>query len=636
MKTHIKSPNRLPCLLPALLLLSILPARGEPVTILNESFEGAPAVAWQHAWGTAETSADRARSGQKSLQCTVEDQYGMSVHYYDMPVKPGATYTLSAWIFIPEQEKDCFPQLQLCRENWFPVGPENMKCSPTRRGDWEELRCRWTNSQNLTSIRVALHDNPQREGLGGAVYFWDDVVMTEEGGSPAQHETADAHAAMPENMDEKSAGGRGKVSAPPQARGHNPDALSGLEVKPAGGMNVTVTSGRARLLGRDVPVAETTLEIAPPRSMQITDEATTLSDEMPESFNKGTALQHCVGIAATLPCLEAGSIIIKEKPGRDGLVYEQGRDWRADEVWGRVGRLPGGRIAAGQTVYIDYRTRPLRVDTICISPEGRVSINQGDSQKVCPSIPNADYGSLALCRIFLDYGCQRITGKEIYPVGGAFPQPDPAALNENRSRVEKTRAKLEQGKDVTIVAWGDSVTQGGDASRPELRFCEAFAQALRFKYPQARIRLVNAGRGGWNSGKSLPLFEDDVLKHKPDLVTMEFVNDMGLPEPVLRSNWFNAIDRVRAIGGETIVVTPHFVLPMWMNFPGTATPETRPNVEALRKIAGEKQVALADASRRWEHLAIEGVPYPVHLRNGINHPDDFGHGLFTEELMRLF
>jgi lysophospholipase L1-like esterase len=209
-------------------------------------------------------------------------------------------------------------------------------------------------------------------------------------------------------------------------------------------------------------------------------------------------------------------------------------------------------------------------------------------------------------------------------------------LNENRSRVAKTREKLEQGQDVTIVALGDSVTAGGDASRPELRFGEAFVQALRYKYPNARIKFINAGRGGWNSSRSLPLFEDDVLKYKPDLVTMEYVNDMGLPDPALRKNWFEAIDRVRAIGGEAIIVTPHFVLPMWMKFSDNATPETRPNVEGLRRIAAEKQVAIADASKRWEHFALEGVPYLVHLRNGINHPDDFGHALFTEELMRLF
>ncbi|MCF7818819.1 MAG: hypothetical protein K9M54_13160 [Kiritimatiellales bacterium] len=592
-----------------LLLVSMLTttAFGEDAasrTLLRESFESAPVVPWQHVWGEAATSKEQSREGKQSLKCTVENKYGMSVHYCDLPAKAGATYTLSACLFIPRQDKACFPQLQLCNVIWG----VKAQATPVEKGEWENLRCQWTNTENLKTIRVALHDNCRQEGLGGAAYFWDEVELVEEGGTMVQS----------------------------GERGQNPDVLSGLEVKPAGGMKITVAAGKARVLGREVSVAETTLDIAPPQMLTITDEATTLTDEVPVSFGKGTALVQCLGSGPTLPCLDPGSIVVKDKPGTGGLVYEQGKDWRTDGLWGRLGRLPEGRIQAGQKVYIDYRTHLMRVDTLCIDPTGRVSLRQGDSQRVCPSIPAADYGSLALCRIFIDYGCRAITEKEIYPVGEDYPQPDVDFLSVQRARVAKMRKKLEQGQDVTVVAWGDSVTAGGEASRPELRFADAFAQALRYKYPNARIKFINAGRGGWTTSRSLPLFADDVLKYKPDLVTMEFVNDMGIDAQTMRKNWSEAIDRVRAIGGESIVITPHFEMPMRMNFPGNGTPETRPNVEVLRKISDEKQVALADASKRWAHLITEGIPYPVHLHNGINHPDDFGHTLFVEELMRLF
>ncbi|MBI3921475.1 MAG: SGNH/GDSL hydrolase family protein [Armatimonadetes bacterium] len=423
----------------------------------------------------------------------------------------------------------------------------------------------------------------------------------------------------------------------PGARGRNPDALEGLEVKPAGGMKVSVSAGKARVMGREVKVEATTLEIAPQVVLQATHEGTALTDEEPQGWGKGTPLAHCNSVGTTLPgCLEQGSIVIKEKPGQDGVVYEKGKDWRADEIWGRVGRLPEGRIKAGQTVYIDYRARQLRVDTICIDDSGKVLLRQGDNQKMCPSIPEPDYGTLALCNVYLDYGCREISEKGIYPIGEPYQPPDVDVLESHRGQVAKTRAKLEKGEGVTIVTWGDSVTAGGDATRPEYRFTDAFAQALRYKYPEARIKLINAGRGGWSTNGSLPLFEEDVLKYKPDLVTMEFINDMGMSEENLRKNWNEAIDRVRAAGGEVVIITPHFAMPLWMGFTGIETPENRHNVEVLRKISEEKQVALADASKRWEHLAAEGVPYLIHLRNGINHPDDFGHGLFVEELMRLF
>jgi len=64
--------------------------------------------------------------------------------------------------------------------------------------------------------------------------------------------------------------------------------------------------------------------------------------------------------------------------------------------------------------------------------------------------------------------------------------------------------------------------------------------------------------------------------------------------------------------------------------------ETRPQVQWLRDIAEEKGAGVADASRRWEHLASEGIPYTTLLWNGINHPDDRGHLIFAQELMKYF
>jgi len=600
-----ESVNRSAKYLPALgVWISLLAGMAQARTLLRESFETASLVRWQHVWGTAAVTDERAHSGSKSLRCTIENRYGMSVHYCDFPARAGATYTLTAYLFIP-QDRECHPVLQLCQTNWEVLS----QAVPNKKNEWVELRCEWTNKDGLSYVRVALHNAPWKEGLGGATYYWDDIVLREEGG-----------------IMEKAG-----------ARGKNPYVIAGLEVTPAGGMKVAVAAGKARLMGEEVSVQPAILDVAPQVVLSIKNEALQLTDEKPQGWGKGTALRHCLGFGASLPgCLEPGSIRVKEKPDDGGIAYEKGKDWIADEMWGRLGRLADGRIKAGQTVYVDYRIRLLRVDTICISPEGKPYIRQGDSQRFCPSIPGADYGSLALCNIYLPYGCKEITPKEIYPIGEPFPSPDVDFLESHRARVAKTRAKLESGQEVTIVAWGDSVTAGGDATRPEFRFPDAFAQALRYKFPQARVNLINAGRGGWNTDMSLPLFSDDVIKHKPDLVTMEFVNDMGMTEEHLRKNWFQAIDQVRAAGGEVVIITPHFTMPQRMGHDGLETPETRPAVAFLRQIAEEKQVALADASKRWEHLAAEGIPYFIHLRNGINHPDDFGHQLFVDELMRLF
>ena len=64
--------------------------------------------------------------------------------------------------------------------------------------------------------------------------------------------------------------------------------------------------------------------------------------------------------------------------------------------------------------------------------------------------------------------------------------------------------------------------------------------------------------------------------------------------------------------------------------------ETRDYTRFLREFAAERKLAVADAAARWEHLKYEGIPYAVLLTNGINHPEDTGHRMFAEELIKCF
>jgi hypothetical protein len=117
---------------------------------------------------------------------------------------------------------------------------------------------------------------------------------------------------------------------------------------------------------------------------------------------------------------------------------------------------------------------------------------------------------------------------------------------------------------------------------------------------------------------------------------IEFVNDMGFSPELMRANYYKAIAQVRAIGGEVILVTPHFTMPSMMGFTDVWGTDKRAACQALREIAEEKQVGLADAARVWQHLAKVGLPYTTLLYNGINHPDDHGHQIFIDELLKFF
>ena len=242
---------------------------------------------------------------------------------------------------------------------------------------------------------------------------------------------------------------------------------------------------------------------------------------------------------------------------------------------------------------------------------------------------------MALANLFFDYRAEKITDNEIFVIGRPFPKESPEACQAKAALVPGARKRLAEGGTLKIGFWGDSVTCGADVDKKD-SYVESFIRELKQTYPKATIDYFNAGIDGSSTGGRLPNLQKDVLDQKPDLVIIEFVNDMGYSPEVMQKHYGEAIDKIRAIGAEVILVTPHFTMPAWMGFEGSRGKENRAACLELKKIAQQKQTGLADASRRWEYLAEEGLPYVTLLFNGINHPDARGHQLFVEELMMHF
>jgi lysophospholipase L1-like esterase len=263
-----------------------------------------------------------------------------------------------------------------------------------------------------------------------------------------------------------------------------------------------------------------------------------------------------------------------------------------------------------------------------------------------PAAP--DTGCTAVAHVFVAYRATEVRPDDIYPIRET---PAQAVTASTHGRIPRTLAKLVAGQKVTIVCWGDSVTAGGNASKPELRYVDLFAAGLRSRYPQATLDVQNISLGGSNSrqwlhpdkfpyrgasGSSSAAQFSRILAAKPDLVTIEFVNDAGLTPALVDATYGEILDRLQPLGAEVILITPHFTMWRMMGFHAMREAERRPYVLALRQFATEHSLALADTSARWQHLAAEGLPYLTLLDNTINHPDDRGHRLFAEELWKCF
>jgi lysophospholipase L1-like esterase len=115
-------------------------------------------------------------------------------------------------------------------------------------------------------------------------------------------------------------------------------------------------------------------------------------------------------------------------------------------------------------------------------------------------------------RIIIDYG----TG---------FVQPD-YNVNTNFNRLQKLKAKVASGKNITIGVIGGSITAGANA---EPMISNSYSGRIKnyfeTKYGIA-VNLVNAGIGSTNSYFGAIRAEEHVLKNNPDLVIVDYcVND---------------------------------------------------------------------------------------------------------------
>jgi acyl-CoA thioesterase I len=201
----------------------------------------------------------------------------------------------------------------------------------------------------------------------------------------------------------------------------------------------------------------------------------------------------------------------------------------------------------------------------------------------------------------------------------------------------KTKQKLAAGDRVRIVAFGDSITAGGDASEPDLIFWQRWADALRHEYPRANIEAINGATGGDATGQGLQRLQAKVLQEKPDLVLIGFgMNDhnivgYGVPLPAFGDNLRAIIDRIRADTGAEVVLFSAFPPnPKW-HF-GSHNMEAYAN--AAEAVACEKNCAFADVYHLWLTAASKKKPEDL-LANNINHPNDYGHWIYFQALLSL-
>ena len=201
--------------------------------------------------------------------------------------------------------------------------------------------------------------------------------------------------------------------------------------------------------------------------------------------------------------------------------------------------------------------------------------------------------------------------------------------------LRSTKFKLEMGKNLKIVAFGDSITAGGDASRAALIFWQRWADDLQHKYPRAHITAVNGATGGDSTVQGLQRLKTKVLDEKPDLVLIGFgMNDHnagGVPIPDFERNLEEMIACIRnATEAEVILYSAFPPNPKWK----FGSHHMADYAAATGRVARHTACAYADVFDNWQSVAARKKPEDL-LGNDINHPNDFGHGIYFRVLQAL-
>ncbi len=197
--------------------------------------------------------------------------------------------------------------------------------------------------------------------------------------------------------------------------------------------------------------------------------------------------------------------------------------------------------------------------------------------------------------------------------------------------VDRTGRELAGGCNVTIVAFGDSITAGYAVRRG---FPSFWRQMLAEEYPEASINMVNSGISGDTSMDGLARLDWSVLSYEPDLVTINFgINDcvLGLALEDFEMNLVEMIRRIRS--------GPNSEILLLSSQPLETPPYDRlvlDYYQAVQRVAAEMDVGFVDVCGAWMARVQEGTLLSSLILPGLDHPNEAGYRIIAEELMKLF
>lgn len=156
---------------------------------------------------------------------------------------------------------------------------------------------------------------------------------------------------------------------------------------------------------------------------------------------------------------------------------------------------------------------------------------------------------------------------------------------------------------------------------------------LKSAYPMTVVNVINTSIGGENSESGLKRFEADVLTHKPDVLFIDYaLNDrvMGLERAKIA--WKKMIRLALEKNIKVILLTP--------------SPDQRVDIKddlsildqhanQIKELAKSFQIGLIDTYALYKNKVKSGSNL-VDYMSQVNHPNEKGHQMITDEIISYF
>ena len=321
------------------------------------------------------------------------------------------------------------------------------------------------------------------------------------------------------------------------------------------------------------------------------------------------------GLKAQLSRQTGESVVfIGEEPAALAHLPSRGRPIQVRTAYQPA---PGAaEFVEGRDFVMDYANGTLRRTPHSTLPDFRKNILFGHEDFDHSKFPGFGNGGFFA---FADYSFRKTAG---------WPSPQ-------ANYVKAIHARLAGGEAVKIVAFGDSITAGGDATKPELVFWRRWADQLQRHHPSAHVTAVNGATSGDSTVQGLQRLQTKVLDEQPDLVLIGFgMNDHkkgGVAIPQFEENLRQMIDRIRdATHAEIVLFSAFPPNPKWHY----GSHHMQDYAVATERVARETACAYADVFGNWQAFAARKKPEDL-LGNNINHPNDFGHWIYWRTLSAM-